>query len=188
MQPEMIQKYEDYFKKFDLHLYAGTFEEDILFLKLWMFLVESEDIKCLIPPENRRLCRFLQIFQRPTITFYSLDIHGRVESLYWFKDPSSGGKTTFCGIWFNSGLRGSKRQIKLTKIIYDLAFEFYDNLLGATWQPEILALLTKLGYNIVGNLPSFMGQEIVYLAHLDRKSYQESKFYKIGNRLHAGSE
>ena len=182
MQPEILGKYEAYFKKLDLHLYAGTFEEDVLFLKFWISLVETNDIDKLVTPESKRLSQFLATFQRPTITFYSLDIYGRIESLFWFTDPSP-PKTIFCGVWFSPNLRGSKRQIKLAKTIYDLAFEFYDDILGATWQPVILALHTKLGYNIVGNLPNYMGQKIVYLVHLNRESFRASRFYKIGERL-----
>ena len=175
-----FERYRPNFEALRLCVYGSTAAEDMLLLRWWLALNESGDIEKLITPEHRRLASFLQIFQPPTVTFYSLSPSGEIDFLAWFRDPS--GESIFCGIWLAPSIRGSRRSISLVQNVYSLVFEFYSSILGATWQPDLLQLHQKIGYAVVGNFKNFMGQDLVYLVQLTREDWRNSRLMQMGRK------
>lgn len=177
---EVFSRYEQNFAQLNLHVYSHSSAEDILFLRFWMHLNETGDIDKLITPDSKRLPQFLNVFQLPTVTFYGLSESGEIDFVAWFKEPS--GKSIFGGIWANENLRGSRRLVYLVQNVYALIFEFYETILGATWQSELLQLHTKIGYAVTGNFSDFMGQAIVWLVQLKKNDFFQSRIMQIGRK------
>lgn len=176
----IAEKYQRDLTRLDLHIYNSSYDEDLLLLRLWMELIETGDIEKLVIQHDRRLTIFLQIFQKPTIAIYGLDTFGRIDFIIWFRDPS--GQSIFCGLWANEKIRRSRRLFNIIRVVYPLAFEVYETIIGVTWQADILELHTKLGYSITGNLEKFMGQPTVWLVQLTKEAFYNSRLMQIGRK------
>jgi len=174
----IFERYRANFEQLRIRVYASTAEEDLLLLRLYFYLCESGDISKITTPENHRLATFLDIFQSPTVTFYGLSDSNEIDFIAWFKEPS--GTSIFAGIWTHPSTRSSRRLLYIIQNVYSLVFEFYSSILGATWQPELLQLHTKVGYSITGNFSDFMGQSIVWLMQLTRENFFKSRIMQIG--------
>jgi hypothetical protein len=181
-----LEEYAEKAREIGLHYYKGSQAEDILLLSWWMHLVETKDIEKVTTPDSRRLPDFLQIFQHPTFLFYTLSTNGNIDFTMWFKEaPPTGFGTAFASGWTHPSLRGKRRHAILSSFCYSLALKTWPNLLGFTWQPSILDLHRKMGYDIVGNIPKFMGQEMVYIVNLTKENFEKSKLFNIGEKLWA---
>jgi hypothetical protein len=176
----VYSRYKQNFERLNLHVYTFSKAEDILLIRLWMHLDETGDMEKLIVPDSRNLPQFLNIFQSPAVTFYSLSPSGEIDFICWFREPS--GKSIFSGVWANSVLRGSRRLIFLGQNVYSLVFEFYETILGATWQLDLLQLHLKIGYAVVGNFEKFMDQPVVWLVQLKKEEFFKSRMMQIGRK------
>jgi hypothetical protein len=174
-----LSRYAPAFKETGLCVYTPNFEQDALLLKLWLHLVESEDLNRLLPPESRPLSRFFKLFQEGVTTFYCLDDQG-IWLLAWFTPISSRAKSTFFSFWARSDKRNTKIWLKMVNLIYMISFDFWDSLFGITNQPKLLALHKKAGYSIVGvaqGLLDFDKQS--FIVQLTKANYMNSKFYQL---------
>lgn len=177
---EVFERYRANFSTLSLNIYSSTSREDLLLLRWWFYLSESGDLAKITQPDSRRLSSFLQIFQPPTVTFYGISPFGEIDFVAWFKEPS--GNSIFAGIWTHPSIRSTKRLLYIIQDVYSLVFEFYNSILGITWQPELLQLHTKIGYAITGNFKDFMGQPIVWLTQLTRDEFYNSRLYQLGRK------
>lgn len=178
---QTLEKYSKLFENLNIRIYSQQFNEDLLLFKWWMFLTETGDIKKLVSPDSYRLFPFLSIYQPPAHCIYALDKNGEIDYVLWLRDPQ--GTAIFAGVWARENIRSTKRIIKLCLVTYSLTFEFYESILGLTWQLDLLKLHTKIGYNIVGNLANFMHQPNAYFVQLTRSDFQNSPVYRVGGKL-----
>lgn len=176
---ELVHKYGPTLRELDAHFYNWTHDEDMLFLRWWMELMETGEIKKIMDPLSQRLPKFYEAFAYPTPVLYALDVHGRIEFVSWLRDAASQQQSIFMGNWVRSNLRGRKRHLRLIRVTYELAFSLYENVLGLTWQPALLKLHQKIGYNVIGNIPDYMGQKLVYLLRLNKQDFYRSKLMSL---------
>lgn len=181
---EIFERYAPLFETLNARIYSQALAEDLLLLHWWIHLNEIGDINRLILPETRRLPAFLNIFKPPTAMVYSLDPAGEIDNAFWATpvDGISKHRSAYCGVWCRSDTRGRRRQYDFTVFAYTFAFEFYDSLLGMTWQPDLLDIHQKLGYNIVGCIPHLYDEDFLYIVHLTRENFNASRFMQVGGR------
>jgi len=182
---EILSKYSDIFKQLNTHIYNHTEQEEILLLKWWMHLNESGDMLRLIKPSSRSVESFYSIFKYPTTLLYSLDQSGEIDNAGWIEPTEEKAtiKTAQGGFWSRSDSRHKRRCFSFSNLYYNLTFEFFDAIVGITWQQDLLALHTKVGYNIVGCIPNYYDQPQCYIVHLTKEDFKQSKFSKIGDKL-----
>jgi hypothetical protein len=135
-------------------------------------------------PDGRFLRTFLKVFVLPVTTLYTLNSNNEINGIVWFTpmDHTSKHRAAFSGIWYSQGYRHTIKAMKFTAISYALAFEFYDAILSTTWQENLLAKMSNLGYTICGSLPNVFDQKDNYIMHLTREGFFGSRFYKAVQR------
>lgn len=182
-EQEAYEKYKDQIEELNVKFYNKTFDEDLLLLNWWIYLNEIGDISKIFPDDSHRLGAFMEFFSTPTVLMYSLNPQNKIEFTFWLKDQSATNKTTFVGIWFSPEIRGTRHQLKLASLVYNLTFEFYESILGLTWQINLLQMHMKMGYKVVGNIPNFMGHEQTWLVRLTKGDFCKSQVTKIGQKI-----
>ena len=181
---EIFERYKANFSALNAVIYSQNPTEDLIMLRWWMCLSETGDINKLVLPETRRLPAFLATFKFPTAFIYSLDSANDICSAFWTSpvDGISKHRAAYCGIWTRIDLRGKRFQFDFNLFVYTFAFEFYDALLGMTWQQDLLDLHQKLGYSIVGCIPNLHDEDFVYIVHLTHKAFQSSRLSQVGRK------
>lgn len=181
---EIFERYAEQFKTLNARIYTQAQTEDLLMLRWWMHVSETGDITKFMLPEAQRLPAFLNVFKPPTALVYSLSTANEIISAFWATpvDVASTHKAAYCGLWVHPGLRGKRYQYNFTHMAYTFAFEFYSTLLGMTWQPDLLDIHKKLGYNVVGCIPHLYDQDFLYIVHLTREAFDASRFMQVGRR------
>jgi len=178
---KIFDKYRPTFEALNARVYSAQESEDTLLLRWWIRLQESGDIDRLITPDAHRLSTFLGIFRMPTTMFYGLDNYNSIDNAAWFTpvDDTSKHRMAYAAVWCRPNIRGKRRQFHFTTLVYSLIFEFYDALLGMTWQSSLLDIHKKLGYNIIGCIPGLYDQPHCYVVHLKREDFFNSRVMKI---------
>lgn len=181
---EIFERYKANFDALNAFIYSQSSTEDLIMLRWWMHLSETGDINRLMLPEARRLSSFLNTFKLPTTLIYSLDSENNICSAFWASqvDGVSKHRAAYCGVWTRADLRGRRFQFDFNLFAYTFTFEFYDALLGMTWQQDLLDLHQKLGYSIVGCIPNLHDEDFVYIVHLTREAFQSSRPSQIGRK------
>lgn len=181
---EIFEKYKANFDALNAFIYSQNPVEDLIMLRWWMHLSETGDINRLMLPEARRLFTFLSTFKLPMTLVYSLDSANDICSAFWTSpvDGISKHRAAYCGIWTRTDLRGKRFQFDFTLFTHTFAFEFYDALLGTTWQQDLLDLYQKFGYSVVGCIPNLYDETFIYIVHTTREAFQSSRFSQIGRR------
>lgn len=181
---EIFDRYSDNFKSLNAYIYSQSPAEDLTLLRWWIHLSETGDINDLILPEARRLSPFLRVFRFPTALIYTLDSTDSISNAFWAApvDGESTHRAAYCGAWSHFNSRGKRHQYNFIHLAYTFAFEFYDALLGMTWQPNLLDLHQKLGYSTVGCIPHLYDEDFLYIVHLTRDAFNNSRFAKIRRR------
>ncbi len=181
---EIFEKYKANFSALNAVIYSQNPAEDLIMLRWWMRLSETGDINKLMLPEARRLSAFLNTFKLPVTLIYSLDSANDVCSAFWASpvDGISKHRAAYCGVWTRTDLRGKRFQFDFNLFAYTFAFEFYDALLGTTWQQDLLDLHQKLGYSVVGCIPNLHDEDFIYIVHLTREAFQSSRVSQIERR------
>lgn len=180
---EIIARYQEPFDKLNAHIYNHTANEDARLVAWWMHLQESGDIERVIAPDSQRLPDFFTLFKHPTALLYAIS-NKTLDFAAWFVPFSSTMqyRTAIGSLWTHANIRGKRRAYQLTYLVYSLAFEFYSAIFGMTWQPALLDIHQKLGYNVVGCVPRLYDKEHVYFVHLTRENFYNSRFAKIGGK------
>lgn len=181
---KIFERYSPYFDALNARIYTQNQAEDLLMLRWWIKLNETGDLERLILPESRRLSPFLNTYKQPTTMIYSLAPDGEFDNTFWATpvDDTSKHRAAYCGAWSRTDLRGRRRQLHFAAFVYSFAFEFYDTLLGMTWQQDLLDLHQKFGYNIVGCIPNLYDEDFLYIVHLTKANFQASRFMQVANR------
>ena len=180
----IFERYKPHFESLNALIYSQSPIEDLLMLRWWIHLNETGDINRLILPDSRRLSPFLNVFKLPTALIYSRNPAGEIDNAFWASpvDGISKHKAAYCGLWCRPDTRGKRRQFDFVAFVYSFAFEFYTALLGMTWQPDLLDLHQKLGYNVVGCIPNLYDEDFLYVVHLTREAFQSSRFMQVSQR------
>lgn len=186
---QIIAQHKAEIDRLGLQLYQPSFETDYLFLHWWLTLNETGDLKRLIFKGNRKLSAFYQVFAPPAITLYTRSVQGAIDFVMWLR-PASGAsdeQTVFASMWGDRGkaaggknLHGTRKGYDLIRLIYTVTFAIWPSVLGTTWQPELLEIHKKMGYDIVGVLPNIHGQEYLWFMHLTKEKFENSRFYQVG--------
>lgn len=179
---EIIAQHEVEITRLGIALYQPSFESDYLFLHWWLTLNETGDIKRLIIDGSRKLSSFYQVFTPPTITLYTCDKTGAIDYVCWLRPASAAPdeQAVFISAWASKKVRGRRKHYNLTRLIHIITLTIWPTILGTTWQPELLELYKKMGYDVVGLLPNTYGQEHIYLIHLTKEKFETSRFYQVG--------
>lgn len=180
----IFERYKPHFDSLNALIYSQSPAEDLLMLRWWIHLNETGDINRLMLPDARRLSPFLNVFKWPLALIYSLDKHNEIDNAFWAapNDGMSKHKAAYCGIWCRADRRGKRHQFDFTAFVYTFAFEFYEVLLGMTWQPDLLDIHQKLGYSIVGCVPKLYDEDFLYIVHLTRENFNASRFMQVSKR------
>lgn len=181
---QILNKYKDRLVSLNAFIYSRKPAEEMKILSWWMLLNETGDIKKVTKPSARSVDAFFKLFAYPTILIYSLDKNGEIDNTAWIvpDDESSKIKTAYSGAWTREDNRGKLRQYKFIDCFYTFMFEFFDALIGITWQPDLLDLHTKLGYDIVGCIPDYYDHPYCYLLRVTKEKFKNSKFKSVGGK------
>jgi hypothetical protein len=181
----IVERYKDDLLRLNARVYNHTEEEDMLLLKWWMALKETGDIERLITKTSQRLVEFLALFNQPTALLYGLSEKGEIELAYWLTPLQNNVEhpMAHCAYWTSPSIRtGTKKHINFTRLAYLLAFEFFESLLGTTWQPELLEIHEKLGYVVVSCVPWLNDHEFSYIVYLTRDAFMQSRLMQVAER------
>lgn len=181
---EIIERYKPVFDQHNLHIYCGKPDEDLMILRWWMKLHESGDMERLIIPDSHNLKGFFGVFAQPTALIYQV-LKGEITHAGWYKPVEGTAKTrnAYAGLWCSDTIRGTRTQGHALVTTYTLAFEFYDAILGLTWQKDLLEEHEKMGYTVVGCIPNMYDKPYCYQVHLTRDNFFKSRVYLTYKRI-----
>ena len=168
----------------NLSLYEGKYEEDFYILRWWMKLSESGDLVDVFPRSSQPLFAFGKLFHHPTKLFYSLH-KGEIWFAVWM---SMMGHAVMFNMWCDKPFRGSKKQLKYTRLAYDAAFQITNVVLGFTKRYKLLRIHQRIGYEILGRIPKmFDGIDDAWMVMLTKENYlkgqlcRNDRLYKKGD-------
>ena len=168
-------------KKLGLVLYQPCHEYDIALMQWWIHLNESGDFDEVFASSQRALSKFFKIFESPCLT--ALAFEGtKIWMATWFTPFGDNASSAFVGYWCDKDKRGSHKQLKITKLLYTAAFDFWNVLLGVTKHEHLLKIHRKLGYTIVGDIPHFMENKDAWIVYLTKENFMNSRMYKLGEK------
>ena len=179
LEPQQIlELYRERLQTLNAHFYSSLPTEDSLLIKWWLTLSESGDLEKLITPQSRSLRQFLNLFSLPTTLIYALSpSNNEIIAASWLTpaDNCATYRNAYCGFYTHPAHRLTKFNLTFTATTFSLAFEFYDFILGTTWQPKLLPIHTKLGYDIIGCVPKLYDEEFVYIVRLTKERFLQSR-------------
>lgn len=182
---EIVGRYKENFRLNDLNIYRNDPQEDIIMLRLWMFLLNNDDISKVMAKGSYTFYDFCKSIRFPTFLFYSTPEKGEINFAYWVKPVANCLEHPVgeCTYWSTEKLKKQpKKHIRLATLSYLLSFEIFESLLSYTWQKETLEIHKKLGYEIVGQIPYYKDQPMVWITRLTKKNFETSEFYNISQR------
>lgn len=176
---------QEILRRYGVRIYQATAEQDLYLLRLWIYLTETEDIKELFLPATQNLTGFLQKFQMPALSVYTLDESNQIDFIVWFTPFEIAIPSAFVGLWSHKKLRGSRKLIELIGTLYSGAFTLWQQLFGITRQ-KLIAQHQKMGYSVIGTIPGFYEDEAGINVVLNTSNFEASKVFKIYQRLLKG--
>ncbi|MHA2065814.1 MAG: hypothetical protein ACXABY_15690 [Candidatus Thorarchaeota archaeon] len=176
-----MEEYLEEAKKLGLVLYQPCHEYDVALLQWWMHLNETGDFEDLFAQSQRPLSKFLKIFEPPCMLALAFE-DTKIWAAMWFTPVGDGASAAFVGYWCDKDKRGSRKQFAITKLLYTMAFNFWAVLVGVTKHERLLRIHRKLGYNIVGSIPSFMEGDDAWIVYLNKENFEKSRMYKLGEK------
>ncbi len=181
---DIHSRYKPWVDYLGLRLYTMDHREDILLLRWWLALNETGDIDNLVTPDSKRFAAFCRLFEAPTALAYTLSEEGDINRAIWFTpvDRTLESDAAYVGFWLDESVRGSKLSMQFSAIAHSIAFEVYRTVIALFWQPSLLDLYTKVGYNTVGCVPDIHGKEFCYIVHLSKDNFFKSELYQIFSR------
>ena len=180
----IVEKYKVQMNALSAMIYSRLPKEDLMLLRFWMLLHETSEVHDLILPDSYALAPFIQLFQPPVAVIYAVDAQGELDNVAWFAavDPMAKHQVAHGATYTRANVRGTKRHLHFTYLAYSLAFEFYDAILGTTWQPDLLKIHSKIGYNVVGCVPNMHDKAQLYYVHLTKDAFINSRLYKVATK------
>jgi hypothetical protein len=169
-------KYAEEIKKLGLTCYSATPQEDALVFDWWNSLVATKELPKIFAESCYSLSKFYHIFQRPNALFYTKDSTG-IRLAMWAEPFFS---SACLGLWISPRARHSKSSFRAMQIIYNILFSIFPSLLGITKQENLLTEHEKLGYTVIGKVPSLMDTQTAWILQLTRESFKNSKLYLGG--------
>ena len=174
---ESLRFYLDLAQREGIKLFENLPKQDWALVRWWVDLVNTGEIDAIVQKTSQTLYTFLGVFQPPARLLYSANEKGEIEFVHWAKAVSGRPEenTASNGLWGAKHLRGSKKHMIFNYITYKIIFCFCDVILGETWQPEHLDRHRKIGYDVVGYMPNFLGREQYYFVRLTEKDFDASE-------------
>lgn len=163
-------------------MYTGSKTEQLMLVEWWMRLIETSDIDLLSHKHEQSIESFLSLFNSPTALLYSTysptqpNQSRPITIAAWFKPilPYEKDHSAFGSLWIDKTIRRTQTAASIMELFYSVAFEYHDAIFGVTWQPKILELHKKIGYNIVGHVPGLNDHEHNYFVHLTKENFFNS--------------
>ena len=177
-----MEEYLKEAKELGLVLYQPCHEADVMLLQWWVKLNETGDFDELFADSQRPLTKFLKIFEPPCVLALAFE-DNKVWQAVWFTPFGDNASSAFVGYWTDKDQRGVRKQVAITQLLYDMAFRFWKVLVGVTKHEHLLKIHRKLGYNILGSIPSFMEGKDAWIVYLTKENFQSSKLYQVGRKL-----
>jgi hypothetical protein len=169
-------------KKHGFNLYLPSIKHDLTLFRWWARLNQEETFETVFLKDSKPLNQFFSIFAPPTIALFTQDDNSDIEFIAWISPFKISSSAVFLSLWSSPSLRGTKRLITLTGLIYDTAFNYYENLFGVTRLQKLKAH-SKIGYDVTGNVPGFYPDEDGYQVHLTKDKFKASKLYPVYKEL-----
>jgi len=178
-----MEHYIEEAKKLGLQFYQPCEEQDVLLLKWWMYLRETGDLTKLFSDYHRTLSNFYNFLTPPCRLAFKLDADNQIIFAVWFVPVSDSATSTFMGYWAHENFRSTQEHVRVSNIIYTLAFKIWKVIVGVTKHENLLRIHRKLGYNIVGTIPHFLDDQDVWIVYLTEENFKQSLVYKVGEKL-----
>ena len=175
MNPEEI-------KQFGLRAYTPGVKEDLIIFRWWAKLHREGLFEEVFDESAAPFGNFIQLFMNPRLLTYSQDEAGDIEFAFWFTPFALQKPTSFVSIWADKKLIGTRRLVKLTGIVHDVAFRFQTNLLAVVRLNKV-APFSKVGYNVIGTVPNFFPEGEGYQLVLTKEMFEQSKLHSIYRSL-----
>ena len=174
-----MEEYLEQARELDLVLYHPCNEYDLALFNWWVRLQEAGEFNDLFDESQRPLSKFFKIFKPPCVLALAFD-GTNIWMAVWFTPAGDNASSAFVSYWCEKDKRGSRKQLKITKLLYTMAFKFWKVLVGVTKHENLLRIHRRLGYNIVGTIPFFMEGEDAWVVYLTEDNFKDSRVYKLG--------
>jgi len=179
-----MEAYIEEAKKLGLQFYQPSETHDVLLFKWWMKLYESGELTQLFSDYHRSLSNFFNFLTPPCRLIFKLDDNDQIIFAVWFVPVSDSDTSAFMGYWAHKNFRSTREHLRISNIVYTLAFKIWKVIVGVTKHEDLLRIHRKLGYNIVGTIPHFLDDQEVWIVYLTEENFKQSPLYKAGERLH----
>ena len=179
-----MEAYIEEAKKLGIQFYQPCEEQDLLLLKWWMHLHETGDLTKLFSDYHRTLSNFYNFITPPCRLAFKVNDEGQIVFAVWFVPVSDSATSTFMGYWADKNFRSTHEHLRISTLVYTLAFKIWKVIVGVTKHEGLLRIHRKTGYNIVGSIPHFLDDEEVWVVYLTEDNFKRSTLYKAGERLH----
>ncbi|MHA2266108.1 MAG: hypothetical protein ACXAEN_27250 [Candidatus Thorarchaeota archaeon] len=179
-----MEEYLEEAKELGLVLYQPCHEYDTALLQWWIHLNETDTFTEVFAESQRSLSKFFRIFEPPNLVVLAFE-DNKIWMVVWFTPFGDSPTAATVSYWCREDKRGedkrgARKQLKVTKLLYTMAFNFWDVLLGVTRHEHLLRIHRKLGYNIVGSIPHLMSGESAWVVYLTKENFENSRMYKLG--------
>lgn len=153
-------------------LYNRSFEHDALMLKWYQELLQTGDFDVTFMPSAKPLSRWLGIFRSCQLVF-DCDEAG-IWWAGWF-EPTFGG--AMYAMWCRKDKRHTIANTAHTLLALESGLVNWPVIFSLTIQPHLIEAQSRLGYNVVGEVPGLWEERSAWLLVLTRNNFEQGAFY-----------
>lgn len=160
-----------------LKLYEPSKEDDLILAQWYAQLMESGDMDLTFMPDLHKLSNFLNTFRPPAELTFNEDSHG-IFLAAWLT-PMLPNVASF-GAWIRQDKRHSQDAVQELLHIYTVAFEHVEVLISFTKQGHLIELLTKLGYELLLEVPKMWADSDGWILALTKEAFYGQERRRLG--------
>ena len=146
-------------------------EHDMLLTSWWARMDADGELETTLAESCRILSGFIASFQRPRVLFFDADENGICMAI-WFEPLMSGA---FAGLWVAQHKRHSPSTLKNFRAIFDIALRHFSVIIGVTKKENLISQHERLGYELLGRIPSLFDGEDAWILTLTREGFNEHR-------------
>jgi len=150
--------------------YKASAGEDLLVARWWARMHEDGDIERLFTRDAQTLGSLLRIIAPPKTMLYAMT-GPDIWFAAWFEPLFS---SLVAGMWIRQDRRTAPGALAAWLATLEMALSVSPTVLGITKQPDLLRGHTRLGYEILGQVPGMWDGEPAWVLCLTRERFAEA--------------